>query len=214
MSIELSVTAKGQITLKRSVLQHMDIKPGEKVDVTLLPDGRVELRPAARKPDIARLRGILKRPGQAVASLEDDDGCHQRGGEAKGEGVGVVERHRSGSRSSGGPSPLTVARSCRTERCNHRAGKAAAAACSHSRPSRVDGVKRSVRPRISADKRGCVRQSEMVFDEVTQLPRRHDFSRTSRAHQRRQYRWARWRVDFMCLMATRRYGQIFPPSSN
>ena len=71
MSIELSVTAKGQITLKRSVLQHMDIKPGEKVDVTLLPDGRVELRPAARKPDIARLRGILKRPGQAVASLED-----------------------------------------------------------------------------------------------------------------------------------------------
>lgn len=71
MSIELSITAKGQITLKRSVLQHLDVKPGEKVDVTLLPDGRVELRPAGRKPDISRLRGILKRPGQRVVSLEE-----------------------------------------------------------------------------------------------------------------------------------------------
>lgn len=71
MAIQLSISAKGQVTLKRSVLKHMDVGPGEKVDVSLLPDGRIELRPAGRRPDIARLRGMLKRPGQPVASLED-----------------------------------------------------------------------------------------------------------------------------------------------
>jgi hypothetical protein len=33
----------------------------------------------------------------AVAGLEDDDGGHQRGGEAEGEGMCVFEGHRSGS---------------------------------------------------------------------------------------------------------------------
>jgi AbrB family looped-hinge helix DNA binding protein len=41
--VQLTVTSKGQITLTKSVLEHMNIKPGDKVDVELLPDGRVLL---------------------------------------------------------------------------------------------------------------------------------------------------------------------------
>jgi len=71
MATELSVTAKGQITLKRSVLDHLGVRPGQKVDVTLLPNGRVEIAPASDGPKLSNLRGILKREGQRPLSLEE-----------------------------------------------------------------------------------------------------------------------------------------------
>ena len=40
----LSVTSRGQVTLRKEVLQHLDIKPGEKIEIDLLPDGRAALR--------------------------------------------------------------------------------------------------------------------------------------------------------------------------
>jgi len=36
---KLTVTAKGQITLKKEVLKHLGVKPGDKVDVSLMEDG-------------------------------------------------------------------------------------------------------------------------------------------------------------------------------
>jgi hypothetical protein len=71
MSLELTITAKGQITLKRVVLDHMNAKAGQKIGVSLLPDGRVELIPAENKPDIRGLRGALRRPGQKRISIEE-----------------------------------------------------------------------------------------------------------------------------------------------
>ena len=72
MATELSVTAKGQITLKRSVLDHLGVRPGQKIGVTLLPNGRVEIIAADdRAAKLSSLRGILKRPGQRVVSLEE-----------------------------------------------------------------------------------------------------------------------------------------------
>ncbi len=70
MRVELTVTSKGQITLRQAVLDHLGIKPGGRVDVELLPDGRAELRPAGTRPDLAGLRGALRRPGQKPVSLE------------------------------------------------------------------------------------------------------------------------------------------------
>jgi hypothetical protein len=72
MAVELSVTANGQITLKRSVLDHLGVRPGQKVGVNLLPNGRVEIIAAHdRAPKLSSLRGILKRSGQRVVSLEE-----------------------------------------------------------------------------------------------------------------------------------------------
>ena len=42
----LTVTAKGQVTLKRDLLQHLGIKPGERVDVEKLPGGELRVRAA------------------------------------------------------------------------------------------------------------------------------------------------------------------------
>lgn len=33
----LTVTARGQVTLKKEVLQHLGIKPGDKIELDLLP---------------------------------------------------------------------------------------------------------------------------------------------------------------------------------
>jgi antitoxin PrlF len=40
----LTVTAKGQVTLKRDLLQHLGIKPGERVDFQKLPGGELRVR--------------------------------------------------------------------------------------------------------------------------------------------------------------------------
>jgi antitoxin PrlF len=41
-----SVTAKGQVTLKRDLLQHLGIKPGERIDFDKLPGGELRMRAA------------------------------------------------------------------------------------------------------------------------------------------------------------------------
>ena len=44
----LTVTAKGQVTLKKEVLKHLDVKPGDKLRIVALPEGKIEL--SATKP--------------------------------------------------------------------------------------------------------------------------------------------------------------------
>ena len=71
MALELTITAKGQITLRRAVLDHLGVEPGAKVNVSLLENGRIELVAAMARDDIKSLRGALRRPGQRPVSLEE-----------------------------------------------------------------------------------------------------------------------------------------------
>ncbi len=79
MPSELTITAKGQVTLRRSVLEHLGLAPGHKVGVTLLPDGRVELHATGKGHKVSELRGALHRPGQHTVSLEDMQDAITRG---------------------------------------------------------------------------------------------------------------------------------------
>ena len=62
----LTVTARGQVTFRREVLRHLGIRPGEKIELEMLPDGRVTLaaaRPAGGIDDLvqaARARKIAE----------------------------------------------------------------------------------------------------------------------------------------------------------
>lgn len=40
----LTVTSKGQVTLRKDVLKHLGVKPGDKITVDLAPDAQVSLR--------------------------------------------------------------------------------------------------------------------------------------------------------------------------
>lgn len=42
----MAVTAKGQVTLKRELLQHLGIKPGQRVEFEKLPRGELRVRAA------------------------------------------------------------------------------------------------------------------------------------------------------------------------
>jgi len=45
----LTITAKGQVTLKQDLLKHLGVSPGEKIEADKLPDGRIVVR--AMGPD-------------------------------------------------------------------------------------------------------------------------------------------------------------------
>ena len=42
----LTITAKGQITLKQELLRHLNVRPGEKIQAEKLPDGRLIVQAA------------------------------------------------------------------------------------------------------------------------------------------------------------------------
>ena len=68
----LTVTASGEVTFREEVLQHLGIRPGGKVILDLLPDGRAELR--AEKPigSWDDLTGFLEgKTNGAKLSVED-----------------------------------------------------------------------------------------------------------------------------------------------
>lgn len=67
----LTVTAKGQVTLKKDVLQHLGIKPVDKVELDLLPDGRGVLKAARPTGTIQSFVGLLAGRTKKVATLEE-----------------------------------------------------------------------------------------------------------------------------------------------
>jgi bifunctional DNA-binding transcriptional regulator/antitoxin component of YhaV-PrlF toxin-antitoxin module len=69
----LTVTARGQVTFRKEVLQHLGIKPGEKIELDLLPDGRGLLKAARPAGTIDRFVGLLAGRTKKVASLEEID---------------------------------------------------------------------------------------------------------------------------------------------
>ena len=69
-SSTLTVTAKGQVTFRRGVLEHLGAAPGDRLEVVLLPGGRAEVR-AAPRGDLDAFIGSLAREDQTPVSIEE-----------------------------------------------------------------------------------------------------------------------------------------------
>ena len=67
----LKVTAKGQVTLRQDVLKHLDVRPGEKINVEKLPDGRIEMKAARSKGQISDVFNFLKKENGPALSIEE-----------------------------------------------------------------------------------------------------------------------------------------------
>ena len=67
----LTVTARGQVTFRKDVLQHLGIRPGDKIELDLLPDGRGLLKAARPAGAIASFVGLLAGRTQKVATIEE-----------------------------------------------------------------------------------------------------------------------------------------------
>jgi len=67
----LTVTARGQVTFRKKVLEHLGIKPGEKIELDLLPDGRGMIRAAKRSGKIVDFFGVLEGRTKKIATIEE-----------------------------------------------------------------------------------------------------------------------------------------------
>ena len=67
----LTVTAKGQVTLRKDLLEHLGVRPGEKVSVEKLPDGLVEVKAARPTGKISDAFDFLKRKGGPSLSIQE-----------------------------------------------------------------------------------------------------------------------------------------------
>ncbi len=70
MTITLTVTVQGQITLGKEVLEHLGVRLGGRVDVDLLENGQMRLQAKRGKP-IESIFGLLAEPGTRPRSIEE-----------------------------------------------------------------------------------------------------------------------------------------------
>ena len=75
----LTVTARGQVTFRKEVLQHLGIKPGQKIELDLLPDGRAVLKAAKPTGAISSFVGLLAGRTKKVATIEEINDTAARG---------------------------------------------------------------------------------------------------------------------------------------
>ncbi len=75
----LKVTERGQVTFRKDVLRHLGIRPGEKMELSLLPNGQGLVRAARPSGKIDDFIGLLKGKRKKVASLEEIHEAAERG---------------------------------------------------------------------------------------------------------------------------------------
>lgn len=71
LTLTLTVTAKGQVTLRQELLRHLGVQPGQQIEVRSLPGGRIEVRACQPPGSIDAFFGRLAGRAAKVASLEE-----------------------------------------------------------------------------------------------------------------------------------------------
>lgn len=75
----IAVTSRGQITLRKELLRHLRVSPGEKIQLDMLPGGEIRIRAAAASGRIEAFFGGLKRDGQRPVSIEEMNEAIEKG---------------------------------------------------------------------------------------------------------------------------------------
>ena len=66
-----TVTAKGQITLKRDLLKHLGVKPGERISFDMMPSGEIRMRGAKPTGTLENFFGILAGKTKKVVTIDE-----------------------------------------------------------------------------------------------------------------------------------------------
>jgi hypothetical protein len=75
----LTITAKGQVTLRKDLLQHLGVHPGEQITVEKLPDGRIEMKAMRPTGKISDVFNRFKREDGPSLSIEEINEAARRG---------------------------------------------------------------------------------------------------------------------------------------
>jgi bifunctional DNA-binding transcriptional regulator/antitoxin component of YhaV-PrlF toxin-antitoxin module len=76
---KLTVTAKGQVTLRKDILKHLGVYPGGEITVDKLSDGRIEIKAARPTGKISDAFGFLNRKNNPSLSIEEINRIAARG---------------------------------------------------------------------------------------------------------------------------------------
>jgi bifunctional DNA-binding transcriptional regulator/antitoxin component of YhaV-PrlF toxin-antitoxin module len=76
---KLTITAKGQVTLKKDLLKHLDVRPGEKIEADKLPDGRIIVRAVTQNGTIHDFVGCLAGRGGTKLTMDELNELAARG---------------------------------------------------------------------------------------------------------------------------------------
>ncbi len=68
---DLTITSKGQVTLRKEVQRHLGVKPGDKISIDYLPEGTVNIRAVRSDKEIDSIFGLLAHPDNPVLTLEE-----------------------------------------------------------------------------------------------------------------------------------------------
>lgn len=75
----LTVTARGQVTFRKKIMQHLGVKPGGKIELDLLPGGRGVIRAAQATGKIEDFFGVLAGKTTKIATIEEMNEAAARG---------------------------------------------------------------------------------------------------------------------------------------
>lgn len=75
----VTITTKGQITLRKELLHHLGVHPGDKISFDKLPGGEIRIRAVRPKGKISDFFGSLKREGQRPISIEEMNEAIEKG---------------------------------------------------------------------------------------------------------------------------------------
>jgi antitoxin PrlF len=67
----LTITAKGQVTLKQDLLKHLGVGPGEKIEADKLPDRRIVVKAVAPNGAIADFIGCLAQKRRLKLTIDE-----------------------------------------------------------------------------------------------------------------------------------------------
>jgi bifunctional DNA-binding transcriptional regulator/antitoxin component of YhaV-PrlF toxin-antitoxin module len=85
----VSTTSRGQVTLRKEILQHVGVKPGEKLEIDLLPGGEFRGRAVRKRRSISEFAGCLKGKtnGARLTIEEINEAIAEAGAEAGMSGL-------------------------------------------------------------------------------------------------------------------------------
>ena len=66
-----STTSRGQLTLRKEIFQHVGIKPGDKLEIDMLPGGEIRGRAVRKKGKIEDVFGILAGKTDVKLTIEE-----------------------------------------------------------------------------------------------------------------------------------------------
>ena len=69
----VSTTSRGQVTLRKEIFRHIGIRPGEKLEIELLPGGEFRGRAMRKKGKIEDVFGMLAGKTNVKLSIEEMD---------------------------------------------------------------------------------------------------------------------------------------------